>query len=55
MERKKAVIKEIRQRQGTMEAGQSTISNMSESILGEFDSCVSLFLFLVVFVFFICK
>jgi hypothetical protein len=55
MERKKAVIKEIRQRQRTAEASQSTIGNGSESVLGEFDSCVSLFLFLVVFVFFRCK
>jgi hypothetical protein len=33
------------------EAGQSIIDNESESVLGEFDSCMSLFLFLVVFVF----
>jgi hypothetical protein len=36
IERKKAVIKEIRQRQGMAEAGQSTIGNWSESVLGEF-------------------
>jgi hypothetical protein len=51
MERKNVVIKEIRQKQGTMEAGRSTIGYGSESVLGDFDSCVSLFLFLVVFVF----
>jgi hypothetical protein len=55
MERKKVVIKEIHQRQGMAEAGQSTIGNGSESDLGEFDSCMSFFLFLVVFVFFRCK
>jgi hypothetical protein len=32
------------------EAGQSTIDNGSMSVLGEFDSCMSHFLFLVVFV-----
>jgi hypothetical protein len=39
----------------TVEAGQSTVGNGSESVLGEFDSCMSLFLFLVVIVFFRCK
>jgi hypothetical protein len=43
MRRKKAEIKKIRQRQGTAQAGQSTIGNGSESVLGEFDSCMSLF------------
>jgi hypothetical protein len=51
MGRKKAAIKGIRQRLGTAEVGQSMIDNGSESVLGEFDYCVSLFLFLVVFVF----
>jgi hypothetical protein len=49
---KKAVIKEIRQKESTVEAGQSTIVNGSKSqFLGNFDSCKSHFLFLVVFVF----
>ena len=53
MERKKAVTKVIRQKESTVEAGQSTIGNGSKSqVLGEFDSCESRFLFLVVFVFF---
>jgi hypothetical protein len=51
-EKERAEIKKIRQKQSTMEAGQSTIGNESESVLIEFDSCVNLFLFLVVFVFF---
>jgi hypothetical protein len=54
MEKKKAVIKEIHQRQGTTEAGRS-IGNGSESVLGQFDSRMCLFLLLVVFVFFRCK
>jgi hypothetical protein len=49
---KKAVIKEIHRRQGTTEAGQSTIGDRSDSVLGDIDSCLSLFLFFVVFVFF---
>jgi hypothetical protein len=36
--------------QGTLEAGQSTTDDLSKSVLGEFDSCVSHFLFLVAFV-----
>ena len=55
MERKKGGIKKICQRQVMAEAGQSMIDNGSESVLGEFDSCVSLFPLLVVFVFFRCK
>jgi hypothetical protein len=55
MERKKAVIKDIHRRKGTAEMGQSMIGNMSDSVLGEFDCCLSLFLFFVVFVFFSCK
>jgi hypothetical protein len=39
------------QGQDTMEAGQSRIGNESKSVFGESGSCVSLFLFLVVFVF----
>jgi hypothetical protein len=41
MERKKAVTKEIHQKESTVEAGQSTIGNGSKN----------LFLFLVVFFF----
>jgi hypothetical protein len=52
MEREKAVIC---QKERTEEAGQSTIGNGSESDLGEFYSCESLFLFLVMFIFFRCK
>jgi hypothetical protein len=51
MRKKKAEIMK-RQRQSMAEAGQSTIGNGSESVLGGFDSCMTLFLFLVVFVFF---
>jgi hypothetical protein len=51
-EKERAEIKRIRQKESTVEAGQSTMGNGSESNLGEFDSCVSLFLFLVVFVLF---
>jgi hypothetical protein len=43
MRGKKAEIEKIRQRQDTAEAGQSTIGNRSESVLGEFDSYMSLF------------
>jgi hypothetical protein len=50
MERKKVMIEKYAKRQDTVEAGQSTINNRSESVLGEFDSCMSHFLFLVVFV-----
>jgi hypothetical protein len=52
MEREKAVI---RQKERTEEAGQSTIGNGSQSDLGEFYSSESLFLFLVMFIFFRCK
>jgi hypothetical protein len=44
MERKKAVIKEICQKESTVEVGQSTIGNGSKShVLGSFDSCEILF------------
>jgi hypothetical protein len=52
MKRKKAVIKEMRQKESTAEAGQSTIGNGSKSqFLGNFDFYKSPFLFLQVFVF----
>jgi hypothetical protein len=50
MERKKVVTEKIHQKQDAVEAGQSTINNGSESVLEEFESCMSLFLFLLVFV-----
>jgi hypothetical protein len=50
MKKKRAVIKEIRQKESMMEVGQSTIGNrVKESVLGSFDSCGSPFLFLEVF------
>jgi hypothetical protein len=36
MERKKAVTKEIRQKESMVEAGQSTIDDVKESVLGSF-------------------
>jgi hypothetical protein len=52
MERKKAVIKEIHQKESTEEVGQSTIDNRSTNqFLGNFDSYKSPFLFLEVFIF----
>jgi hypothetical protein len=49
---KRAVFKEMRQMESTMEAGQSTIGNMSRvSFQKVIDSCEGPFLFLVVFVF----
>jgi hypothetical protein len=50
MVRKKSDNQKIRQKKDMAEAGQSTIDNGSMSVLGEFDSCMSHFLFLVVFV-----
>jgi hypothetical protein len=44
-------IKKICQGENAAEVGQYTIGNGSGSVLGGFDSCVSRFLFLVVFVF----
>jgi hypothetical protein len=43
MERTKAIIEKIRQKQGTAEVGHSTIGNESESVLVEFDSYMSHF------------
>jgi hypothetical protein len=45
IERMKAAIEKYDKRQDMVEAGQSTIDNRPESVLGEFDSCMSHFLF----------
>jgi type VI protein secretion system component VasA len=52
MERKKAEIKKIRQRQGMAEVGQSMINNRSRVSFKGVWLLREFFLFLVVFVFF---